>query len=102
MTFDKILEANRSVMPSQWRNKAQWRRDNAAWLGYSQTITLNVLKCMDEQNITQKQLAERMGCSQQYVSNLLKGCSNMTLDTIARLEAALGIDILKSALSFTD
>ncbi|MBQ9462561.1 MAG: helix-turn-helix transcriptional regulator [Bacteroidales bacterium] len=55
---------------------------------------------MDEQSVTQAELAKRMGCTQQYVSNLLKGSSNMTLETIARLENALGIDLVKSALSY--
>ena len=52
---------------------------------------------MDEQSVTQLELARRMGCTQQYVSNLLKGSTNMTLETIARLENALNIDIIKSA-----
>ena len=55
---------------------------------------------MDEQSVTQMELAKRMGCTQQYVSNLLKGSSNMTLETIARLENALSIDLIKSALSY--
>lgn len=53
---------------------------------------------MDEQSVTQAMLAKRMGCTQQYVSNLLKGSSNMTLETIARIEDALKIDILHSSL----
>ena len=57
---------------------------------------------MDEQSVTQSELARRMGCTQQYVSNLLKGSSNMTLETIARLETALNLDILKTALSDVD
>lgn len=52
---------------------------------------------MDEQSITQIMLAERLGCSQQYVSNLLKGSSNMTLETIAKLESALQIDLWDSS-----
>ena len=52
---------------------------------------------MDEQSVTQIMLAERMGCSQQYVSNLLKGSSNMTLETIAKLESALHIDLWGSS-----
>ena len=55
---------------------------------------------MEEQSVTQVELAKRMGCTQQYVSNLLKGSSNMTLETIARLENALGIDLIKSALTY--
>ena len=55
---------------------------------------------MEEQSVTQVELAKRMGCTQQYVSNLLKGSSNMTLETIARLENALNIDLIKSALTY--
>ena len=58
------------------------------------------MRAMDEQSVTQVELAKRMGCTQQYVSNLLKGSSNMTLETIARLEDALNIDLIKSALTY--
>jgi len=94
-----FLEAHQSSTPSRWREEAQWRRDNEYWLKYSRHITLQVLRAMDEQSVTQVELARRMGCTQQYVSNLLKGSSNMTLETIARLEKALSIDIIKSAIS---
>lgn len=50
---------------------------------------------MDKQSITQSVLAQRMGCSQQYVSNILKGSSNMTLETISRIEDALDIDLIR-------
>ena len=54
---------------------------------------------MEEKGVTQKALAQRMGCSQQHVSALLKGNSNLTLETIARIESALGVDIIKSAIT---
>lgn len=59
---------------------------------------MKTMQAMDKQSVTQSLLAERMGCSQQYVSNLLKGSSNMTLETIARIETALNIDLIGSAL----
>ena len=96
----EFLKAHESATSSHWREDAQWRRDNDFWLKYARYITLQVLRAMDEQAITQVQLAERLGCSQQYVSNLLKGSSNMTLETIARLEMALNLDILRSALTY--
>ena len=96
----EFLEAHQSPTPSRWREDAQWRRDNEYWLKYARYITLQVLRAMEEQSITQVELAKRMGCTQQYVSNLLKGSSNMTLETIARLENALGIDLVKSALTY--
>ena len=95
-----FLEAHQSPTPSRWREDAQWRRDNEYWLKYSRYITLEVMRAMDEQSVTQVELAKRMGCTQQYVSNLLKGSSNMTLETIARLENALNIDLIKSALTY--
>ena len=96
----EFLEAHQSPTPSRWREDAQWRRDNEYWLQYSRYITLQVLRAMDEQSVTQVELAKRMGCTQQYVSSLLKGCSNMTLETIARLENALSIDLIKSAFTY--
>lgn len=96
----EFLEAHQSPTPSRWREDAQWRRDNEYWLKYSRYITLQVMRAMEEQSVTQVELAKRMGCTQQYVSNLLKGSSNMTLETIARLEKALSIDLIKSALTY--
>lgn len=102
MTMSKAIEflrAHESPVPSRWREEAEWRRDNAYWLKYSRYITLEVLRAMEERSVTQSQLAEKMGCTQQYVSNLLKGSSNMTLETIAKLEIALNIDILRTAFA---
>lgn len=59
---------------------------------------MKTMQAMDKQSVTQSILAKRMGCSQQYVSNLLKGSSNMTLETISRIETALSIDLIGSAL----
>ena len=96
----EFLEAHQSPTPSRWREDVQWRRDNEYWLKYARYLTLLVLRAMEEQSVTQLELAKRMGCTQQYVSNLLKGSSNMTLETIARLENALSIDLIKSALTY--
>ena len=55
---------------------------------------------MDELHITQTVLAEKMDCSQQYISKVLKGKENLSLETISKIESALEIDLIKSALSF--
>lgn len=93
------LNAHQSATPSKWKENAQWRRENERWLKYARIITMKIMKSMDEQSITQALLAERMGCTQQYVSNLLKGSSNMTLETISRIEDALGIDLIQSSMN---
>lgn len=43
---------------------------------------------------TQKRLAQEVGCTQSQVSRVLSGRENLTLRTIARIEAALDEDIL--------
>ena len=96
----EYLKQQESASPSRWKENAQWRKDNERWLKYARFITMKTMQAMDEQGVTQKMLAERMGCTQQYVSNLLKGSSNMTLETIAKIEDALEIDIVNSALTF--
>ena len=49
---------------------------------------------MKQEGLTQKALAERMDCTQQYVSKILKGRENMSLDTLSKLEDALGINLI--------
>ena len=95
----EFLNNNQSATPSKWREAAEWRRKNEKWLKYARVITMKTMQAMDKQSVTQSILAKRMGCSQQYVSNLLKGNSNMTLETISRIETALNIDLIGSALS---
>ncbi len=56
-----------------------------------------MLDRMEELGITQKVVAERMGCSQQYVSRVLKGTENLSIGTIYKIEAALGLKILEPA-----
>jgi transcriptional regulator with XRE-family HTH domain len=47
--------------------------------------------------MTQKQLAELIGVSPQFISKILKGQENLTLETISKIETALGIAILSFA-----
>ena len=93
----EFLEAHTSCTPSKWREEAEWRRDNWSWLQHSQKITVKVLMRMKQMGLTQKSLAERMGCTQQYVSKILKGNENMSLDTLSKLETALGINLINDA-----
>lgn len=65
-----------------------------SWLRHSQRIAVKVLLLMKEKGLTQAALARRMNCTQQYVSKILKGKENMSLDIICRLENALEINII--------
>ena len=90
----EFLEAHQSETPSTWREEAEWRRDNWPWLRHSQKIAVKVLLQMKQMGLTQKALAERRDCSQQYVSKILKGKENMSLETLTKLELALGINVI--------
>ncbi|MDE6499000.1 MAG: helix-turn-helix transcriptional regulator [Muribaculaceae bacterium] len=80
---------------SKWRKNAEWRNANKSWLRYSQRIAMMMLDRMDELGLTQKLVAERMGCSQQYVSRVLKGTENLSIETISKIEEALDLEILE-------
>lgn len=93
------LNQHRSGSPSKWRYNAEWRLANKSWLRYSQRIAMIMLDRMDELGLTQKLLAERMGCSQQYISRVLKGTENLSIETISKIESALELEILEPALA---
>lgn len=75
--------------------KLKFRVENRAWLRKSMAIALKALTAMKAQGITQKELAERMKVSPQQVNKILQGHENLTLETITKLETALGITILE-------
>jgi transcriptional regulator with XRE-family HTH domain len=52
---------------------------------------------MEKNGLKQKDLADRMEKSEAEVSKILSGMQNLTLRTIAKLEAALGSDIIRPA-----
>lgn len=92
--IDKLREHS-SPTPSKWREEAEYRRANKTWLRYSQRIAMLMLDKMDEIGMNQKQLAEKMSCSQQYISKVLKGRENLSLETLSKIESVLNISIIK-------
>lgn len=88
------LKEHKASAPSKWRENAEWRMANKSWLGYSQHIAMMMLDKMEEMGMTQKRLSEIMGCSQQYVSKVLKGQENLSLETLSKIERCLQIQIL--------
>ena len=90
----EYLENHQPATPSNWREKTEWRRENRDWIRHSQEIALAMLNKMDELKMSQTALAKQLGCSQQYVSKLLKGGENLSLETISKIEKALTITII--------
>jgi transcriptional regulator with XRE-family HTH domain len=50
-------------------------------------------QAMDEQGLSQGQLAQRLGISQSAVSQMLNGTANLTLQTLSYIAAELGYDV---------
>lgn len=89
-----FLESHQSKTPSKWRDEANWRRENKAWLRHSQRIAVKLLSYMKRENLTQNAMAERMNCTQQYVSKILRGTENLTLETLSKLEEAMQTQLI--------
>lgn len=70
-------------------------QDKRDWSQCSWAIAAVMSRRMSELGLTQKMLAGKMNCTQQYISKVLKGQKNMSLETICKIENALGIEIIK-------
>lgn len=92
---NKLEEVFGKIQQSKWNEAAQIRKQNQHWLHYSQEVALAILEKMDQKGITQKALAEAMNVSPQLINKWVKGNENFTLETISKLEAVLGIRLLK-------
>lgn len=92
------LKKHQSTTPSRWRERAEWRQENKSWLRHSQHIAMMMLDKMEALGLTQREVAERMGCSQQYVSRILKGHENLSIETMCKIEEALDLVILPQVL----
>ena len=75
--------------------------DNQIWAGQKELGAILTgycrphVKTESELGMTQRMLAEKMNCTQQYISKMLKGQKNMSLETICKIENTLGIEIIK-------
>ena len=100
MEIDAIIDRlshYQSDEPSDWRVEEEGVRyaKSKGWLQYSRKIAIKVAVAMKQQGLSRQNVADRMGCSPQYISKLLKGTENLSLETICKLEDALNIAILQ-------
>lgn len=68
--------------------------ENRPWLRASQSIAIKTIFRIKELGWSQKHLAEQLKVSPQYVSKLLSGQENMTLETLVKLQTLLDIPVL--------
>lgn len=70
-------------------------RYNPTYLSYQLAIDVSVQisKIMDEREINRTTLAQMLGCSKSYISQILDGYPNLTFKTLGKIAAALQMDI---------
>lgn len=94
---ENILDAHLAAQKSGWREDAEFLRENRDWLKVSREIALKILRAIREEGISQKELAERLSVSPQQVSKWVKGKENFTIETLTRIEGALGTCLISVA-----
>src|SRR5262245_21859692 len=77
-----------------WREKAEYRVENHEWLRKSAIMAAKVLDALEAKGMTKAELADKLKVSRQRVNEIVKGRENLTLKTIAEMEAALNIILI--------
>lgn len=93
-TFKEKLDKIISDEKSNWEEKAKWRKANKNWLLKSAAISLKISNLLKERNMTQLELAQKLGSSAQHVSKIIRGQENLTLETISKIELCLGVELI--------
>lgn len=95
--IEKKIELDKlSKGKSHWKKRAIDRKNNKHWLKKSRAIAFRILDELKEKGKTQVWLAQEMGIRPQQVNKWVRGSENFTLETIANLEKALGIELMNT------
>jgi ribosome-binding protein aMBF1 (putative translation factor) len=86
---EKLKQISRPLTQSE-RDEMKYRNENREWLALSAKFALSVREILRTDHISQTELASRMGVSCAQVTKLLSGKENIGLQTIAKVEKALG------------
>jgi len=91
--MDKLKAISTPAAEDWFKISEEWEKEDL-YLERSTRIAVSVLNILRDRGITKQSLAESMGVSAQYISKIVKGSENLTLETIAKLEKALGVDLI--------
>lgn len=95
----EFLEAHQSNEPSTFVEDARWRAENAIWLRWSQSVAMSIVDYMQENGLSRSDVAQRLGCTPQYVSRILSGKTNFSFKSIAEIETKLGISCMAATMA---
>jgi transcriptional regulator with XRE-family HTH domain len=92
---NKIESIISKTIVSKWKEEAEFQIRNEKWLQYSSNIARRIYALLeDNDDMNQRKLAAKLGMSPQYISKILKGDTNLSLETIAILSEALGTELI--------
>ncbi len=92
--FDSLI----SEKESKWHHYEA----NSIWRKKATEISLQILSHLRSNNISQTEVAEKLGVTRQYISKILQGKENLGLSTICNLENALGIKLIEVPKLYND
>lgn len=95
--IEKMKEISRPMTQCE-RQEIESRDENRDWLAMSARFALLLRQILRKEKMTQTELAARMGVSCVRITQLLSGKENIGLQTIAKVEKALG----RSLVTFSD
>lgn len=98
MSTEKNAKTNllaNAIKDTTWLQDAQWRQFNADWLDLSTAIALKILRFLRTHKMTQKELADQLGFSPQYINKIVKGSENLTLETICKIQKGTGLKLIE-------
>lgn len=90
---DKLKQIARPLSEESKR-KMDYRRENRDWLRMSEHFALKLRRIMDADGISQAELSRRMEVSPAQITKILSGKENLQLKTIAKINKALGRDVV--------
>lgn len=80
---------------SKYLDNASIRIKNKKWLKYSSNIARRILSAIEDiEGMNQVSLAEKLNVSPQYVSKIVSGRENLSLETIAKFSDALEVELI--------
>ena len=98
MDTSLLLEISKKLNHNFFADISGDVQENKPFTFVSPQIGKHIEERLKELKMTQTQLAALMGCSQQYVSKVLKGQENLSLETMSKIEDCLEISILHDEL----
>lgn len=88
--FKDILNSEKSKV----HEFIAFRKANKNWLNKSAQIAIAIIKVLREKKISQVDLANKVGVTPQYISKIVRGQENLTLETISKIEQVLEIKLI--------